>query len=483
MSFLSAPFAAISRQVARATGRNSAKLQKRQLEAAGGGYRWSGAMSSGHAKAAIHGGAATVSTRAAHYVLNNPHGAKIAQTLPDQMIGHGIKPIAQIESEGLRRALHRAFEAWTDKADASGLCDFYAMQHQAARDMIVMGEALLIWSMAPDGSPQLKRLHPEQLDRSFTKNISATTYAIQGVEFDRATGARVAYHIRSESPPDQGGYMAGSQGFVTAQRLPAASVIHMFRPLVPGQVRGLSWFAPILLTAHELDQLADALLVRAKVAALHAGFIYDAEGTGGGYTGTTEGQTLNVSLEPGTMSIMPPNKRVEFSAPPDSGDGPALAAHTLRAMAAGVNLTYEQLTGDYSQVSYSSQRASMLEFRRFCEAVQHHTIVFQLCRPVWTAFMRWQVMLGNVSATEFLNPASGLQTAKWLPPSWPWVDPLKDAKAAIMEMDANLRSRADIIAERGYDVEEIDRQIAADTRRAERLNLNPTLPEDAPDAA
>jgi lambda family phage portal protein len=482
MSFLSAPLAKISRQVVRAMRRNADKHEKRQLEAAGGGYRWSGAMSSGNAKAAIHSGAATVSTRAAHYVLNNPHGAKIAQTLPDQMIGHGIKPIAQIENEGLRRKLHRAFEAWTDKADASGLCDFYAIQHQAARDMVVMGEALLIWSMAADGTPQLKRLHPEQLDRSFTKNISATTYAIQGVEFDRATGARVAYYIRSESP--QNGLAAGYvTGEASSVRLPAATVIHMFRPLVPGQVRGLSWFAPILLTAHELDQLSDALLVRAKVAALHAGFIYDAEGTGGGYSGTPDGQTLNVSLEPGTMSVMPPNKRVEFSAPPDSGDGPALAAHTLRAMAAGVNLTYEQLTGDYSKVSYSSQRASMLEFRRFCEAAQHHTIVFQLCRPVWTAFMRWQVMLGNVPATEFLNPASGLQTAKWLPPSWPWVDPLKDAKAAIMEMDANLRSRADIIAERGYDVEEIDRQIAADTRRAERLNLNPKDSKDLPNAA
>lgn len=125
----------------------------------------------------------------------------------------------------------------------------------------------------------------------------------------------------------------------------------------------------------------------------------------------------------------------------------------------------------------------MLEFRRFCEAVQHHTIVFQFCRPVWSAFKRGQVVLGNVSACDFLNTVSGMQAAKWLPPSWPWVDPLNDAKAAIMEMDANLRSRADIIAERGYDVDEIYRQIAADVRRAERLDLNPNMPEDAPNAA
>ena len=443
--------------------------QKRQLEAASGSHRWSGRLTGGDMRSSIHGGAAIVSTRAAHYALNNPHGAKIAQTMPDNLIGHGIKLIAQVEDEGQRRALHRAFLDWTDHADATGLCDFYAMQHQASRDMVVLGEALLIWVNAQDGTPQLQRLHPEQLDRAFTKTISASTYAVQGIEFDRRTGARVAYHIRPGHLPGESGLAAGR----LPERFPAATVIHMFRPIVPGQVRGLSWFAPVLLAAHELDQLADALLVRAKVSAMHAGFIYDADGTGGGYSGTKTGDTLEVSLEPGTMTVMPENKRIEWSQPPDSGDAPALMMHTLRAMAAGVGLTYEQMTGDYSQVSYSSQRASMLEFRRFCEAVQHHTLVFQFCRPVWDGFMRWQVMQGNVPARAYLDPLTGLKTAKWLPPSWPWVDPLKDAKAAILEMDANLRSRADIIAERGYDVEEIDRQIASDTRRAERLNINP----------
>ncbi|WP_102110277.1 phage portal protein [Oceaniglobus roseus] len=474
---MSAPFAPLTalRNLFRPT-------HKRQLEAATSGRRWQ--MIGGDARSSIHGGAATVSTRAQHYALNNPHGANMAQKLPDNLIGHGIKPIAQVEDEATRRGLHRSFLAWTDRADATGGADFYALQHQAARDMVVTGEALFVWIFAQDGAPQLQRLHPEQLDRSYTKEISDSRYAVQGVEFDRATGARVAYHIRPGAGFGQGGFSAGHYaGTLPPVRFEARSVIHLFRALVPGQVRGLSWFAPILLTAHELDQLSDALLVRAKVAALHAGFIYDADGTGGGYSGTAKGDTLEVSLEPGTMSVMPPNKRVEFSDPPDSGDAPALAVHTLRAMAAGVGLTYEQLTGDYSQVNYSSQRAAMLEFRRFCEAVQHHVIVFQLCRPVWDAFMRWQVMQGTVSARDYLDPRSGLMTAKWLPPSWPWVDPQKDATAAIMEMDANLRSRADIIAERGYDIEEIDRQIAADRARAEQLNIAPKPKEGAANAA
>lgn len=447
---------------------------KRQLEASSP-RRFAGRPVSGDAKSYVHAGAETVSVRAQHYALNNPHGAKMAQALPDQIVGAGIKPVAQVESEELRRILHRGFAAWTDRADTTGRADFYALQNQAVRDMVVQGEALLVWGWSTDGAPQLTRLNPEQLARDVTKILSPARYVVQGVEFDSMTGAPVAYHIRpGNAGTGWGGTLAG--GYHAPERFPASEIIHMFRPLLPGQVRGLSAFASILLTAHELDQLQDALLVRAKVAALHAGFIYDAEGGAGPYSGTKTGEAVDVILEPGTMSVLPPSKRVEWSSPPDSGDAPALATHTLRAMAAGVGLTYEQLTGDYSQVNYSSARAGLLEFRRFCESVQHHTVVFQLCRPVWDRFMRWQVMQGKVSARALMDPASGLSTAKWLPPAWPWVDPLKDARAAIMEMDANLRSRADIIAERGYDAEEIDRQIAADNARADALKISPVPP-------
>jgi capsid protein len=76
---------------------------------------------------------------------------------------------------------------------------------------------------------------------------------------------------------------------------------------------------------------------------------------------------------------------------------------------------------------------------------------------------------------------------KWLPPAWAWVDPLKDAQAAIAEMNANLRSRSEIVAERGYDIEALDREIAADNARAESLGITPgasaALIEDKDDAA
>jgi capsid protein len=73
------------------------------------------------------------------------------------------------------------------------------------------------------------------------------------------------------------------------------------KPIAAGQVRGISWLAPVVLPANEFDQILDALLAGVKVAAMHAGFLTDVNGTAGEpYAGTEEGGVMNVGLEPGT---------------------------------------------------------------------------------------------------------------------------------------------------------------------------------------
>jgi len=73
----------------------------------------------------------------------------------------------------------------------------------------------------------------------------------------------------------------------------------------------------------------------------------------------------------------------------------------------------------------------------------------------------------------------------WLPTKWDWVDPLKDANAEIAQIEAGLKSRTQAIAERGYDAEQVDREIAAERDRERRLGLDfrrPGSPAQAPGA-
>nr|MBL4538069.1 phage portal protein [Oceanicaulis sp.] len=457
------------------------QTETRSLEAAGGGRRWKDSPGVRDGAQVAHGAGATVAMRAQAYVLNNPHGARAVESLVSSIVGEGFTPRSMHPSEAMRDRLARAFWELADDIDAEGMTDFGGLKASAVRDMVIFGEAVFIWT----GQNTLRRLHPEQLDRAKTARLE-TSVIVQGVEFDLRTGQRIAYWLRPYAPGDS---LAGLPG--PSVRYPAGEVLHMFRPLMPGQVRGLSWFAPVLLTAHELAQLMDAMLVRAKVAALHTGFITDTDGAPP-YEGEQTGGTFEASLEPGAMINLPPGKSIEFSEPPDAGNTPAFAAEMLRMIAVGTGVTYEQLTGDYSKVNYSSARAALLEFQRFIRSVQHHTVVHQFCRPVWARFMRWQVLRGGVPASAYQRDRASLLAVKWLPPAFPWVDPEKDAKAAILEMENHLRSRAEIVAERGYDVERLDQEIAADVERMRRLGLSapnavrqpePDVPENTGDEA
>ena len=60
---------------------------------------------------------------------------------------------------------------------------------------------------------------------------------------------------------------------------------------------------------------------------------------------------------------------------------------------------------------------------------------------------------------------------QWIPPRWDWVDPLKDIQAQVLAIDAGLLSRRKAVEATGYDIEEIDRENAADAVRAAGLGL------------
>jgi capsid protein len=100
-------------------------------------------------------------------------------------------------------------------------------------------------------------------------------------------------------------------------------------------------------------------------------------------------------------------------------------------------------------------------------------MVYQLCRAVWTRWMDMAVLSGAIDLPgydsqrrQYLRPATGCPT------KWDWIDPMKDASAEILQIEAGLKSRTQAIAERGYDAEQVDREIAAERKREAALGLD-----------
>ncbi len=441
----------------------TAAANRRRYEGASGGRRWhDSAVSFGSNQSGLHGGP-QLRARARHLTANNPHAAKGLDTLTTALVGTGIKPQSAVEDPDLRRAHNQAFERWTDSADIDALGDFYAMTAGVAAAMVRDGEALVILETDRDaGALRLRQIAAEQLDASVTRELPDRGRIIAGVEFD-ASGRRVAYHIL----PDAQDLPFMRQ--LEPVRVLAADVLHIFERRFAGQVRGVSWFAPVLLRLAELDKTEDAQIVRQQIGALLTGFVTDSEGGMAGFTGEQDGSNLEGGLEPGTLKVLRPGQDVRFSDPPEIGaEANEFIRLQLRGIAAGLGITYEQLTGDYSSTNYSSARAALIEFRRRIEAVQNHVLVFQFCRPVWQRWLTLEMLAGRLNAPGFESDPDRYLVPRWITPGWAWVDPQKEISAQKEAVEAGFMSRREVVAGRGLDIEALDAERAADAVREPR---------------
>ena len=410
--------------------------------------------------------------RSRELVVTNGYAANACEAFASNLVGDGIKPSSLIEDPALRDRVQRLWLAWTDEADADGLTDFYGLQAMVAREMFVAGECFvrLRPRRAEDGllvPLQLQLLQSEMLPFEKTETAGNGNRIRCGIEFD-LIGRRVAYHFRRRHPGDSTDQRIAAPDTV---RVPAEDVLHIYRPIDAGQIRGLPHVAPAMVRLFLLDQYDDAELDRKKTAAMFAGFITKTapeEQLLGEIEATDMGGAI-ASLEPGTMQVLLPGEDVKFSSPADVGGGyEAFQYRTLLSVSASLGLPYHLVTGDVRQANYSSLRAELVEFRRRIGQLQHGVLVHQFCRPIWARWLETAQLAGRL---ELSDPVAA-RMVQWIPPRWDWVDPLKDIQAQVLAMEAGITSRRKVVEATGYDVEEVDRENATDAARAAALGLS-----------
>lgn len=427
-----------------------------------------------HLNTLIAAAGADITARARWLVRNNGYAANAIESWAGNVVGDGIKPSSLIADADLKARVQRLWLDWTDDSDAEGFTDFYGQQRRAAREVFIAGEVFLRFRprRPGDGLPvplQLQMIPSEMLPLTRNERLPGGTVIRQGIEFDRI-GRRVAYHFLRRHPGD-----VTDPGLARETvRVPASEVIHVIDPVDAGQLRGVSRFAPGIVKLFLLDQYDDAELDRKKVAAMHALFITTpapAEPFDVAESGEAGERTMD--LEPGQIVMLEPGEEIQTSAPADVGQTyEPFQYRTLLQVSAALGLPYAYLSNDMLKANYSNSRLALLEFRRRIEAYQHAVMVWQICRRVWTRWMDTAVMAGALDLPDYEARRRDYIACSWLPPKWDWVDPLKDARAEIEQIEAGLKSRTQALAERGYDADQVDAEIAADRARERELGLS-----------
>lgn len=443
------------------------KTKVRRYEGAGGGRRWNAAPVGSTAIADAHAARGPLAARARHFTQNSGIASKIVDELVSAIVGSGYHPQSLHVDPAIRKAIEDRFYFWERRADFNGRTTYTGLKAQAVRSWVIAGEAFIRMQFR-NGSLALQLLDPEQIDPALTRDLGSGGRIVAGVEFD-SDGQRVAYHIMRDAP---GAPFASSR---ETSRVPADEIVHLFIPLSPGQVRGVSWFAPSLLKLHEYDQTCDAILIRTKVAACLSGFVVDAQGEGGPLNSgeADSAGRKEFELEPGVVFPLGENEDIRFNTVPDLGaeTGDFLKLQQ-REISAGVGVTYELATGDLSGVNYSSIRAGTIDFRRRIDSLRLHYLVPLFLEPVWRKFLVTEALAGRLPADAILADFESASAVEFIPPGWSWIDPAKEIAADREAVAAGFKSRREVVASRGRDIDALDAEIALDRKKQKELGLS-----------
>lgn len=448
--------------------------------------------------------------RAEDVVRNNAYGANAVQLHIDNIVGDlfrlSYKPnwkrLGVPEEEA--RAFAREVEMlWNEIAedpgcylDAERKRTFTMMIREGVGTHTRLGEIMRvpIWTNSYDSPIRtaIKTINPQRV--SNPDGMMDTARIKGGVEQNRH-GAALAYHLRNASE-----YGLGSGLGYKWERIPRFTrwgrprFIHIFEPFGEGQTRGANQFLNVLEQMQMMPKMQKTKLQNAIVSAMYAATVESDldskevfEMLGAGKASTTMTNYLSkqtqyydeVNLKLGGVNVphLLPNTHLNMQTSGNVDNGYVeLESSLLRTLAAGTNSSYEELSRDFRQSSYSSNRASMLvswryyKGRRKIIAARDGTMIFRL----WFEEM---VLSGQLrlprAKMDLYDGLAAWTNCTWIGTGRMAIDGVKEVKEALLRIEGGLSTYEKELANMGEDYQEVFAQQVRETEERKKAGLPP----------
>jgi len=437
------PRAAMQREVWR-QGYESFR-QQRGYQAADRGRLANGRRAGGGSgDAELIGDLGVMRNNVARMERDNSYVAAAKRNLVVALIGDGITARAVHPKPEIAQRAQVIWDAWA-RSRVDGRNDFYGVQKLMALATIGRGDAALIWRSyrgVADGLVQV--VEGDFIDHTINRHLDNGGKIVGGVEFD-ADGIRVAYHMHTQHPGD---LLARRSSRIV--RIDARDVDHVFEETRAGMTRGAPWFHAAVRKFDDIAEIEEAIRVKKRLEACLT--VFRRPGESGQLPGLGERKSQSggpdwETLRPGSIITGQPGEEAPTVInPSSSGDSDGfLRAQAWSALAA-CGIPQHLGTGDVSQANYSSIRTDTVGFHARLDDWGFNTFIPQGCDPAFARVMRRaSLQLGLPELAEVY--------AEWTLPPRPWVDPLKDIMAKILEARAIPGAMAELLAERGLSVE------------------------------
>jgi lambda family phage portal protein len=418
---------------------------------------------------------AALRARSRELCMNNDYAKRFVHLLKLNVVGpQGIKlQMKATDKNGnadreRSKLIEEQFEEWGEL----GICDvttkfsWIELQKVAISSIGRDGEVLvrLVNSSRNKFGFSLQLLEGDSLDETYSRNLESNKEIRLGVEVDE-WGAPSAYHLKTTLITNESYNYLGKRYL----RVPAEEILHIYMIERASQTRGIPWMHAAMNRLNMLGGYEESELVAARVASSKMGFFTSDAGTG--YTGQDQDGDGNVYMEaePGTFEQLP--RGVDFKSwdpQHDTSNFEAFIKAILRGISAGLCVAYNSLTTDLKDVNYSSIRSGVLEERDTWTMIQNW-LAESFCQRIYRQWLRHSILHGviKIPFTEMQRYTK----PHWQGRRWAWVDPENDTKANLHALKAGLKSRQQIAAESGRDLEDVFREIQSEEILAKQMGI------------
>lgn len=373
------------------------------------------------------------------------------------------------------------YARWGKTADIAGRMNLAHIYRTAIKAVARDGEVLLrpVRDRKLPYGLAIQLIEIDRLDETINQVLPNGAIR-QGVEID-STGRPVAYYVRTTHPGDR--YVSTR---AQVERIPASEIIHAFVQERPEQVRGYTWFHAILMRATQLHGFNEAAVIAAKIGASKiAALERPDEATPDLTAGMADAKdsatgAMQMNVEAGEMFELPPGYKLS-SWNPDypHANYESFVKAAMRGISSGLDVATHNLSGDMTDVNYSSARIAELAEREVWMTLQDWFIA-TVVEPIYNEWLASSLLRGDITFEQSGKALPADRLAKFANASrfqgrrWRWVDPSKEMDSFAKGVELGVTSRTRIAAEQGDDFDDVLQELQQERAALEAAGLWPT---------
>lgn len=427
----------------------------------------------------LRGDLRTLRARSRQMIRDNPHALNLRRMIQNNVVGQGIGIQCQVQTKDGKpdQKTNDLIEAaWYEWCEADNC-------HAAGRLNMTEMMRLIIGSVFQDGEILVRKIH-EGFGRSdvpFSLEVIESDLLVDNectmTPSKRGNTVRLGVEVNQWMRPQAYWFWPNHPGDINVSAntqnqlicIEAVDIVHLYLVERWPQTRGTPWLHSVLKKLKDMGGYVNSEIVAARAAANIVGFVQREIIDDGDLVNDGKPIPKYLRSEPGMFQRLLPGEKFEgFTPSRPNSNIDAFMRYMLREVAAGVGVSYETLSRDYSQSNYSSSRLALLDDRDQWRVLQTW-LIEKFLKPVFCDWLDHAVLSGRLNLPGYFENKERYQTVRFKPRGWSWVDPAKEVTAYINARNAGFMSDSDVVAAmgNGQDYEDICKQRAKDKATAE----------------